>query len=340
MSAFSKHPTIEQPSRIPLDVYPTIKSKVEACFGSLFSHMYIPDANRKSFGKIDTGDVDVIVAPHERESWIADIRKKVKSSLHYEIVAEVKNGPQFMVVLKGLWNDSQYMIDFILTTEESFEFKKFFHGHGVILPAVLGSFARSLKYKYDSQGLFGRYKDNKGNYHNILLTRDVDKAQQILCLPTREFGNPDLFTPEGITHWISHSIRFDSDKWNCDTVGEDGQLVVRNRKSHAAAKKKQEVSDTYDLLDQIDLQSTLDNTDYKLERAVLGDKFMDDILAQVKSINKRLDKVLDGREIMELLDVSGPDVGKWVKWLTDRPEITTKEDARRLMLEARHEHLI
>jgi hypothetical protein len=310
--AFKEFPTEQQPERIPLSIYNTLSNRVRDTFG-MDGQIFIPDAHKKAFGKTTTGDLDVIFVPYDKQNWTKNILK------HSGIVAHTKNGPQLMLVWK--FGKSQYMIDFILTNPEDFEWRKLYNGYGTLIPAVIGSFARSLRYKFAGDGLHLRGKDEKGVYHNIKLTSDPSKAMCILGLDQNMLIGDELYTPEGVAKWVIESPRFDSDIWN-EPPQPDGQtLVVKNKKSHTAAKKRDEVNVCYKIIDKAQKKSSFINENYELERHHLGNEFVDGVLEQIKEASRRSRTVLSGEEIMKALNIpGGPVIGDAKKFLLSQPE--------------------
>ena len=114
--AFKKFPPEQQPERIPLELFDELAEHAFETFCRI-GRMYIPNPHRKAYGgKTTTGDMDIVFVPHiPNEDWT----KKVLAIPG--IVAHVKNGPQLMIVYK--YKGKQYMLDFIHTQAEVFEWR-------------------------------------------------------------------------------------------------------------------------------------------------------------------------------------------------------------------------
>ncbi len=310
--AFKHFPLNQQPKRVPLEIYDQLAQQVVGCMGDL-AETFVP-SGQKSVGKSDTGDMDVIVNPYNRNTWKADFEERFKKY----IVAKISNGPQLMCVMKDLIGDgNQYMIDFILAKENSFDYRKKYSKFGTIIPAVVGSFARSLRYKFDQNQLALRMLSAKGNYHNIPLTSDFSTTLKILMLDPVPFDNDKLYEPEQVANWVTSSPRFDSDTWR-KPPNPDGQTIVtKNKKSHRAIKQKPIVQTAYTLIDSTEKKATWDNSDYKIERELLGSLFIDNVIARVNEIEKKEDKVITGNDIIKHLGVKpGPEVGKILSYIS------------------------
>lgn len=319
--AFKDYPQEQQPARIPLAKFPALAAKVEELL-SPYGKIHIPDATKKSEGKKTTGDLDVMFIPHSlphknKGSWMETVRKAIPG-----IVVWKTNGPQLMMVVKGLIDDQQYMVDVLLSNEDEWDFRKVYHGFGVILPAVLGSFARSLGYKYGQDGLYRRQRDLKGNYHNLKLTNDPVVAFKILGLNPAILQSNDLYDPEKVADWIIASPRFDSDIWHEPPQDDGLTIVVKNQKSHRAARQKSEVIAAYNKIDAAKKKATIINNGFEIERKLLGNQFVDNLLAQLNKIEKASNPPITGQEVMQIMGIPpGPAVGQWVKYILNHPKI-------------------
>lgn len=307
--AFKDYPPEQQPKRIPVELYNDLEKAIRDKVGSI-GELFIPSI-KKITHKSTTGDLDVIINPNDRNTW----RQDILNILGKDIVAKESNGPQLMLVVRNLLpNNDQYMIDFILAKEGSFDYRKKYSKFGTIIPAVLGSFARSLRYKYEQNGLYLRMKDKKGNYHNILLTKDYDKTLSILMLDPKPVYNDDLYTAEKVAKWITDSPRFDSDIWKRPPSPDGQTIITKNVKSHRAAKGRDNVKEAYTIIDNTNKTATWDNTNYKIERMILGDEYVDSIQKQIDDTIKTSTNVVTGSEIMNILGIpSGPQIGEILK---------------------------
>lgn len=313
--AFKEYPVGQQPDRIPLNRFHILAAKVEGLLAS-YGETHVPDATKKSKGRT-TGDLDVMFIPHKSEGWQETVRNVIPN-----IVVWKTNGPQLMMVVKGLIDDNQYMIDVLLSNREEWSYRRFYHGFGVVLPAVIGSFARSLGYKFGQDGLYRRQRDIKNNYHNLKLTNSPPIALAILGLDPSVADGDDLFDPIKVADWIISSSRFDSDVWRNPPSDDGITIVVKNNKSHRAARQKAEVIDAYNRIDVSKKKSEVVNNNFEIERSMLGDAFIDDLLDQLNQSEKKASPVLTGDEVMEIMKITpGPEVGHWIKFANDLPEV-------------------
>jgi len=302
--AFKNFPPEQRPVRIPVSVYDELAECVAERISKKF-HSFVPSI-KKTNGREDAGDLDVFLDPINRQTWRDDLRAIFAEN----IVAELSNGPQQMFVMEGLIDDKKYMIDFILAEEGSFDYRKKYSKFGTIIPAVVGSFARSLLYKFDQNKFSLRLISKKGNFHNIPLTRDFDTALKILMLDPRPFYEDRLYSAEEVAAWIIASPRFDSTEWHRPHSSKGQTITTKNKKSHRAIKIKPDVQKAYDIIDAVSKTATWDNYGYKIERKLLGDSFVDGVIKSADEIEKKDLNSVSGEDVMEILGIpSGPEVG-------------------------------
>lgn len=340
--AFGDLPPEQLPQRIPLSKFKqiadTIRTRLEP-----HGQVFIPDAVKKSeakslqdvgeFIKNTTSDVDLFFLPNDR-----NYKEAIKSAL--PVIADRSNGPQFFVVTQGLVDEGRYMLDIRICTPKEWQFITFHHGYGVILPVILGSFARSLGYRFANDGLYKRIKDARNNFHNLFLTSSPDVAMKILGLDPN-VNKEDFYTPESVAQWVASSSRFDSRRWNATPDNSGTSIAVINSRSHRSAINRPEVQKTYTLLKQINKQSSVRNDNLEVERSILGNEVVEKILGELSKKAPKQADVLSGYEIMQILGIRpGPDVGKWANFLRTHPQLqgpsspATKDLAKRILLAA------
>jgi len=247
-NAFKGFDKAVQPERILISEYEDLCDKVYKKFSDF--DIVLPTIDKyTAVGKVDTGDIDVLILPTNRATWIDDIKKVCGESLK----AFVKNGNQFMTSQSGLLKDKNCFIDFILCKNSNdLLWKIGYFNHGVCVPVVIGSFARSLSYKFAGDGLYKRVKDGKGNYHNIFITNDFKTACKVLGLPYYALPEyyDNLYSAQGVADFIVSSERFDCNTWKRPKNTDGRTITVKNRKSHNAIKKSEEVKNCYKIVDK------------------------------------------------------------------------------------------
>lgn len=325
----------KQPQRIPLPVIPQLEQKLISLFGHL-GDLHFPNSLKKS-KKEDIGDLDVLFVPkipHWKEQII----------LRTSTIGVISNSAQLMTVMDNLLGDgNRYMIDFLIVKKGGLEFKKLFYGYGTGLSALLGSFARSIGYKFTDYALYKRVKNERGQWKNILLTNKPDVALMILGLDPTFINDDALYTPEGLAAWIACSPRYDTESWLHGNPDKIGVGIPLNKNARDAIRKKDDVSDAYDLLSLHQQNGDSVSPDFTYEDRILGlaKTAVIKVLIAKKIVNSAI--ILNGNEIMELLKITpGPEIGRLQKLLAkhfkhvpaaERQSESVKEAAKRLILE-------
>jgi hypothetical protein len=300
--AFKDYPKEQQPARIPMHLFPALAEKVKGLLLP-YGQVFIPDATKKST-KTTTGDLDVLYIPNDPKNWQATVQKAIPGivAVKTNALGAMTDTPnQLMMVVKGLVDENQYMIDVLLTSEQEKEFKQLYFKFGPIVPAILGSFARMLGYKFAADGLYIRRRDSKNNYHNIKLTNDPETALKIFKLDSSIVDTEQLYDPVGVANWVMSSPRFDSERWRNPPSDDGITVVVQNHKAHRAAKKKPEVILTYQILDNSNKKGTWRDDNLEIERQILGNQFVDNILKQICSN-------LDHTELISFATAKNPEL--------------------------------
>jgi hypothetical protein len=329
--AFKYLPPELQPVRIPVAKIPLLEKKLVEEF-SYLGDLHFPNTLKKC-KKETTGDLDVLFVPK-----IGCWREKILLS---DYACETSgNKAQMMVVMNNLLGDDQrYMIDFLVVKEGGLEFKKLFYGYGTTFSALLGSFARSIGYKFTDYALYKRVK-RKNGWCNIQLTTEPKTALYILGLDPAFINNDAIFTPEGVATWISNSPRFDSNMWKYGNPDKIAVGIPINKNAREAIKKNEDTSDAYELLNLVEKVGGLVSLLYYEER-FLTKQAVRRIIKKIEEVTTNTEIILNGNEIMDFLGVKpSPLIGKYQKLLAEyfkdipadeRRTLIVKDSARKLL---------
>lgn len=331
---FKYLPLEQQPERIPLVLIPALEKFIVEEFGHL-GDCYFPNALKKSKEET-TGDLDVIFVP-KCTTWKTEILGKLI------VIAHVNNGKQLMTVMENcLGNGKRYMIDFLITRQNELRFKTLFYSYGTMFSAILGSFARSIGYKFTDTALWRRVKTNHGQWRNYWLTNNPKCALTILGLDSDFIYDDAIYTSEGIASWIVSSSRFDSVLWNNGSPDHIAVGIPINKNARDAIKKKSEVCDAYDLICLTDKQSIYPPGIDTFEVQQLGAPFVERMRQKINEVKVNSTLILSGHEIMEVLKIPpGPMIGKIQQYIsehwkdmseTDKKSDILKKAAKRLIL--------
>jgi len=119
-------------------------------------------------------------------------------------------------------------VDFIeADDDEDFDRKLMYYSKGHS-SAMIGILAKKLNYKYGTEGFFKRYKDSKGNWHDISVTPKLQEGLEILGLSSETYKN--CHNMDEIIAWLGTSPLFDSDYYGLrELATRDRQSISRNQ---------------------------------------------------------------------------------------------------------------
>jgi len=326
--AFKHLPKERQPERIPTPLVRNVIKDVDKEFTSVGVCYFIDEEKKaRACGKSTIGDLDVLFVPFN-----TDWRQQITNS--QKVSDFVSNGHQLMTVYNAF--GEKYMVDFISISHTKLEFNLFYFSYGTTLSACLGSFARSIGYKWTNEGLFKRVKDKKGNWHNIFLTDKVITALNILGLSLPYPNVDDLFTWQGVANFITSSTRFNHKLWSNGNREVTNAVIPLNKNAREAIEKKPE---TLNAVIQIAftckaVEPPLDM--WHFERIILSEDKIDEILEDINFIEK-IDRAITGHDVIETLKIShGPTIGKILKDVNEKFTENQKEEAIQWLLNNRH----
>lgn len=144
-------------------VYEELKKKIGHCFRRFELSKWMPS-------KSSHGDIDILVL-----GWPTTVVKQlVYQYLGGERVLEFsKNGYVNSCLYKSESIDKNVHIDFIFTSDENISITRYQYYMLNDFSAIIGYVSKKLHFRYGSEGFFKRFKDVKGNYHNIFITHNL-----------------------------------------------------------------------------------------------------------------------------------------------------------------------
>jgi len=148
------------------------------------------------------GDIDLVCL------GVKEMDREFFDRLLGEQLIDYKRNGSIHSLLVGVNDNMTIQVDFIKADDkEDYDRKLIFYGKGH-LSAMIKMMAGKLHFKYGTEGFFKRFRDQKGNWHDILLTEDLKKGIRILGLdPDRYTG---VRTEDDIIEFVSSSVYFDS----------------------------------------------------------------------------------------------------------------------------------
>ena len=139
-----------------------------------FSRVEVPK-NLES--KLDFGDVDVVVQINENN--LISIDNRLYNIFGKNIIKTHKNGPIYSILFNAEFINKHIHVDFITSSPEIFDSNLMYINYSDF-SGILGVIARKLKFNYGNKGFYKIYVDKKGQYHYILLTRNLFDGLRML----------------------------------------------------------------------------------------------------------------------------------------------------------------
>lgn len=149
--------------------------------------------------KQDHGDIDILLLTHPDQ----DARKVLEDVLKPEKVA--KNGH----CLSFLYNSEigKVHVDFLISGDPNLHATKIQYYAFNDLSSTVGAMAKELNFKYGTEGFFKRYQDKRGNWHDILISVNLNPGLECLGLEPKPLW---IKTYDDIVAYVSSSLLFDS----------------------------------------------------------------------------------------------------------------------------------
>lgn len=149
--------------------------------------------------KLDHGDIDILVLLHPDQN-----PKSIINSLNP--IKSTKNGYCYSFLYRSDLNKKVH-VDFLVSSNPNLHATKKQYYALNELSSTIGILAKSLNFKYGSEGFFKRYKDKRNNWHDIVISLDLNIGLQCLDLEIDTFW---IKTCNDIVRFVSNSVLFDS----------------------------------------------------------------------------------------------------------------------------------
>jgi hypothetical protein len=188
----------------------------------------------KLASKTDHGDIDIIVLPKKGEST----KTVVLSTLENNIVKNqdgklmVSTNDNILSILYLPTKlDKQVHVDFITSdSEDDFETKETYLAYNDF-SGMVGVMSRKLGFKYGTEGFFKIFTDNKGQNHDILITKNLRDGLKILGFRNVDTNFSNVRSEDDIVEFIKTSPLFDVRHYTTDLNRGDLKKMRSARKS-------------------------------------------------------------------------------------------------------------
>lgn len=148
--------------------------------GYLFKTMGTP---RHFSDKKTHGDLDIIVVPRHYD-WL----KRFQEYLGESLLDFHQNDNCYSHLVRSEALERTVHIDIIATFRSPLFITMLQFYSFNDLSAIINVIAKNYGFKYGSRGFFKRYEDTKGNWHDILLSFDMNVGLRCLGFPVKEFN--------------------------------------------------------------------------------------------------------------------------------------------------------
>jgi len=157
--------------------------------------------------KADHGDIDIFISGNP-DGGNPDVKKELFNYLGTSIKDYSKNGDNYSV-LYGSETGKTVHVDFLYASTDDYDAQYDYTSYNDF-SGMLGVLARRLRFKYGSDGFFKIYEDKRGQYHYILLTKNLRDGLKMLGYAPILSKFDDIKTIDDIATFISYTDLFDS----------------------------------------------------------------------------------------------------------------------------------
>lgn len=252
-------------------------------------------------GKDSFGDIDIVCLPRR------NIDQKYFSEVIGSSLLEYKRTGHVHSLLVKLDLGRQIQVDFIQSKDKTdFERKLMYYSKGHI-SSVIGIMAKKLHFKYGTEGFFKRFKDKRGNWHDILISGDLLDGLKILGLDPKTYEN--IKTLDDVAEYVSKSPFFEGSYYQFD------RMVRRDRESADRNPREKYIIERLASMDQ----KRGEEDENKIFKDLFPEAF-ERFQKEAERINKETyaSGNINGEKIMEAFGIQpGPIVGKILKFLGD-----------------------
>jgi hypothetical protein len=186
--------------------------------------------------KQDHGDIDILVLLHPDQN-----PKPIIQSL--DPLKTSKNGYCYSFLYQSDFGKKVH-VDFLMSSDPNLHATKRQYYAFNDLSATIGIVSKALNFKYGSEGFFKRYEDKRGNWHDLLVSLNLNPGLQILGYDPKPLW---IKTYDDIVTYVSSSLMFSSSMFEF-ALEEDARESKRTksqeiREKLAALGKKSAITD-------------------------------------------------------------------------------------------------
>lgn len=245
--------------------------------------------------KLDHGDIDILVLLHPDQD-VKSVISKLKPLKH------VKNGYCHSLLYQSD-SGKKVHVDFLVSSDPNLHVTKKQYYAFNDLSATIGILSKAMNFKYGSEGFFKRYKDKRGNWHDILVSVNLNPGLQCLGLEPKPLW---IRKYQDIVNYVSSSLLFDSNMYSFSLDEEDEE------------HKRSKQHELRVALAKLEKKAVLDDEDYFFKRLFPAQ------YAEVENKKKEIEEKayrqsrFNGDWLMQKFGMKpGPHMGKMLKLISD-----------------------
>jgi hypothetical protein len=288
--------------RIPTGTIPLLTEQIILNFAVFFDKIKMVISDNALQTKEDHGDLDFVCLKNKDSLFLLRLYCDSRG------IQYGHNGN--MEHLRFPLDGHFYQIDFILAKDKlEYETELFFYSQEISFNSLIGQFARSIGYKFSTQGLLLHITDSRKQNYYVPMTRELPTILKLLCLEMPDKLQDLYASPEYFALWLTSSPRYDSSL----------MFGAENKNSHRDAKRDDFCSRVWNELHRIKKiasipQSRIDfsRNDFNLEQAllfekeILGEDIIEDVLSLCEEKRKFAEPVIRGDILLEMGFKPGP----------------------------------
>lgn len=278
-----------------------ITKKMELTLNDLFRRF---EAVKSLKSKETHGDVDLLVLP-KSGNW----KDKVEERLKSQIVDKETNGNVHSYLLQFDDINKKVHVDFIVAGDEN-KFQSMVEYYTLNdFSGVIGIFARHLNFKYGDEGFQKRYKDKRGQWHDVYLTHDLMQGLEILGYKNPKARIEKIEDLDDVIEFVLSSPLMDVEYFTPTNMN------VSQRKNVGA---RDNIKYIVDQIRKIAPKATIFDEDYFLKK--LFPSLYEKMKKEIDRIEKEtyITSKYNGDFIINKLGLkSGRHIGELLKYLSD-----------------------
>lgn len=266
-----------------------------------FKYIYLNDCIKC---KKDHGDIDILILNEG-----LDFLKEIKELLGNQVIKTSNNKPIYSILFESKGINKTVHVDFITSNNidllncnrQYYRLNDFSY--------LIGIVSKKNDFKFGTEGFFKRFKDSKSNWHNYLITQDLNLGLQMLGYDYTKIN--DIVNYMDVIRFVSSSDLFDYKFFNFKNLNSRDRRSTNKRKLSKILAKK--LFDTK--IEKIQIDKDFYFKSFYPNEYEQYCKFKQNIIDYCYSKNNKY----NGKWIIETLNIKeGPLVGKCLKSIDEK----------------------